>query len=30
MPVGPSRVYLKGATFPGLAMSRSIGDQIAG
>ncbi|CAD8143716.1 unnamed protein product [Paramecium pentaurelia] len=27
--VGPSRVYIKGASFPGLAMSRSIGDQIA-
>ena len=26
---GPARVYLKGAMFPGLAMSRSIGDEFA-
>jgi serine/threonine protein phosphatase PrpC len=28
-PVGPSRVWLKSETYPGLAMSRSIGDTVA-
>lgn len=28
-PIGPSRVWAKGAAFPGLAMSRSLGDLVA-
>ncbi|CAD8179723.1 unnamed protein product [Paramecium pentaurelia] len=28
-PIGPSRVWAKGAQFPGLAMSRSLGDLVA-
>ncbi|CAD8088692.1 unnamed protein product [Paramecium primaurelia] len=28
-PIGPSRVWAKGAQFPGLAMSRSLGDVVA-
>ncbi|CAD8095200.1 unnamed protein product [Paramecium sonneborni] len=28
-PIGPSRVWAKGAQFPGLAMSRSLGDFVA-
>ncbi|CAD8091990.1 unnamed protein product [Paramecium primaurelia] len=28
-PIGPSRVWAKGAQFPGLAMSRSLGDTVA-
>ena len=28
-PIGPARVYLKFEEYPGLAMSRSIGDMIA-
>ena len=27
--LGPFRVWVKGATYPGLAMSRSLGDLIA-
>lgn len=28
-PIGPSRVWARGAQFPGLAMSRSLGDFVA-
>ena len=28
-PVGPQRVWVQNANFPGLAMSRSLGDQVA-
>ena len=29
-PIGPHRVWLKHENFPGLAMSRSMGDMVAG
>ncbi len=29
VPIGPSRVWLKSEPIPGLAMTRSFGDQIA-
>lgn len=28
-PIGPARVWVKEGNYPGLAMSRSLGDQIA-